>query len=82
LTCSSTCDAADDDQWRGQLDHLANLILNWTGNHAGVAQASEADVRRLVRERRSFIDELQRDALWLAGQSLAGLLIATAVVKR
>jgi predicted nucleotidyltransferase len=65
---------ADDVQWRGQLDHLPTMILDWTGNHAGVAEVSEADVRQLVRERRSFIDELQRDAFWLVGQPLAELV--------
>ena len=68
-------DVVDDDpQWREQLDRLSDHVLAWTGNHAGLSEVSETDVRRLRRERPPVVDELSRDAITVAGPEPAELL--------
>lgn len=64
----------DDAGWRQQLDQLADHVYDWTGNHAGIAEVSAADVRRLRRERPPVVDELRRDAITLAGPPPTELL--------
>jgi predicted nucleotidyltransferase len=59
----------DDDQWRSQLNTLAEAIWRWTGNHAGIAEVSPRDVQRLRRERPAIVDELESDAIVLVGAS-------------
>jgi DNA-binding transcriptional ArsR family regulator len=67
-------DVPDDDaRWRDQLDRLADHVLAWTGNHAGLSEVSERDVRRLRRERPPVVGELSRDAITIAGPEPAEL---------
>jgi predicted nucleotidyltransferase len=66
--------AEDDAGWRQQLDQLADQVYAWTGNHAGIAEVSAADVPRLRRERPPVTDDLRRDAITLAGASPTELL--------
>jgi predicted nucleotidyltransferase/DNA-binding transcriptional ArsR family regulator len=65
---------SEDLGWRSQLDRLSGLILNWTGNHAGIVEVSEEDVRRLERHGSVVAEELERDAITLAGPSVRELL--------
>lgn len=58
---------ADDPRWRDQLDRLSDHVLAWTGNHAGLSEVSEGDVRRLQRERPPVVRELSGDAITIAG---------------
>jgi DNA-binding transcriptional ArsR family regulator len=68
-------DVSDDDPlWREQLDRLSDHVLAWTGNHAGLSEVSETDVRRLRRERPPVVEELRRDAITVAGPEPAELL--------
>jgi DNA-binding transcriptional ArsR family regulator len=67
----------DDPVWRGQLDLLSDHVHEWTGNHAGLAEVSAADVRRLRRKRPPVVDELRRDAITLVGPAPAELFGAT-----
>jgi DNA-binding transcriptional ArsR family regulator len=68
-------DVPDDDPgWREQLDLLSDHVLAWTGNHVGLSEMSEADVRRLRRERPPVVAELTRDAIAIAGPEPAELL--------
>ncbi|MDF2753519.1 MAG: polymerase beta domain protein region [Gaiellaceae bacterium] len=61
-------DVPDDDPgWHEQLDGLSDHVLAWTGNHVGLSEVSEADVRRLRRERPPVVAELSRDAIAIAG---------------
>ncbi|HZQ65020.1 MAG TPA: nucleotidyltransferase domain-containing protein [Gaiellaceae bacterium] len=62
-----------DARWRDQLDRLADHVLAWTGNHAGLSEVSERDVRRLGRERPPVVCELSRDAITIAGPEPAEL---------
>jgi predicted nucleotidyltransferase len=64
----------DDPHWREQLDSLSDRVLAWTGNHAGLSEVSETDVRRLRRERPPVVDELSREAITVAGPKPAELL--------
>ncbi len=68
-------DTAEDDQaWRAQIDQLADDVRRWTGNHAGIVEASRSDLRRLARDQPPIIEELERDAVILLGPSVAELL--------
>jgi DNA-binding transcriptional ArsR family regulator len=68
-------DVPDDDPgWHEQLDGLSDHVLAWTGNHVGLSEVSEADVRRLRRERPPFVAELSRDAIAIAGSEPDELL--------
>lgn len=40
----------DDARWRGQLDALATSVRRWTGSHAGMAEVSGRETRRLKQE--------------------------------
>jgi DNA-binding transcriptional ArsR family regulator len=66
--------ADDDPAWREQLDTLSDRVLAWTGNHVGLSELSEADVRRLRRERPPVVAELTRDAITIAGPEPGELL--------
>lgn len=56
-----------DARWRQQLERLSDHVHDWTGNHAGLAEVSAGDLRRLRRERPPIIDDVRRDAITLAG---------------
>jgi DNA-binding transcriptional ArsR family regulator len=64
----------DDPHWREQLDRLSDHVLAWTGNHAGLSEVSETDVRRLRRERPPVVEELSHDAITIAGPEPGELL--------
>lgn len=61
----------DNERWRAQIDRLAKQVESWTGNRASIAEASQADVRRLKRERAPVVRELESDAVALAGTPLS-----------
>lgn len=65
--------SGEDQRWRDQLDRLSDHVLAWTGNHVGLSEVSEADVRRLRRERPPVIGELNGDAITIAGPEPAEL---------
>lgn len=65
----------DDERWRAQIDQLARQVESWTGNHAGIAEASQADIGRLKRERPGIVREFESDAVILAGTCEFGLSI-------
>lgn len=68
-------EVADDDQaWRGQVERLPELVLGWTGNHAGIVESGLEDVAPLVLEDAPFLDELRRDAVVLSGVSFDDLV--------
>ena len=68
-------DVPDDDaRWREQLSRLADHVLAWTGNHAGLSEVSETDMRRLRRERPPVVDELTHHTITIAGPEAADLL--------
>ncbi len=66
--------AVEDARWRCQLDRLADLVVSWTGNHAGIAEVAEQELGRLARERPLVVEELEQDAVALVGPAVATLL--------
>lgn len=57
----------DDARWRQQLNGLADSVLRWTGNHAGLADIPQRELSRLKVERPSVVAEIEKDAVPLAG---------------
>lgn len=64
----------EDAAWRTNLDRLPNLIVTWTGNHAGIAEVAEGDVRRLEHEHPAILEELDRDSITLVGPPVREVL--------
>ena len=61
---------ADDPVWRRQIDQLAESVRSWTGNHAGISEISDDQLRTLADERPRVIEDLHEDAIDLAGKDL------------
>ncbi|HVA60198.1 MAG TPA: nucleotidyltransferase domain-containing protein [Mycobacteriales bacterium] len=57
----------DDEPWAGNVDHLREHVLAWTGNRCRVFQLDAARLREHVRARDPLIDEWQRDAITVHG---------------
>ena len=68
---------ADDHGWCEQVDRLGDAVRGWTGNNAGIAEVSEHELPRLRSDRPPVVEELQRDAIELAGESTQALLRRT-----
>lgn len=66
--------SADDPPWRGQLDQLADHVVRWTGNHAGIAEVAKSDVQQLRRENLPIAKELRSDAITISGPEVMKLL--------
>jgi len=64
----------DDAKWRGQIDDLADLVIRWTGNHAGIVEIPEGELLRLRKGRSPVVNEVREDAIDLAGESTRKLL--------
>jgi predicted transcriptional regulator len=65
---------ADDEPWREQIDDLAECTRRWTGNHMGVAEVSETDLPHLRNARPPIVQQVQQDAIDLAGAPAKTLL--------
>jgi predicted nucleotidyltransferase len=65
---------SEDRAWRNQLHELAAAVERWTGNHAGIAEVAEDELSQLARQRPPIADELERDAITLAGPEARRLL--------
>lgn len=66
LVRAASVDAEDPD-WREQLQRLAGAAERWTGNHVAISEIAEQQLRRLAAERPPIVDELEQDAITLAG---------------
>lgn len=64
----------DGEGWRRQVEELADGVRRWTGNHAGIIEISEAELPRLRKDRPLVVDEIQSDAVDLAGEPTRKLL--------
>ncbi len=68
-------DVTDEDpRWRRQVERLPDLILGWTGNHAGIVEVGIEDVTRLVDVGAPILGDITRDVIALAGVSINDLL--------
>src|SRR4051794_18076092 len=54
---------AEDPNWRRQVDDLADEVWAWTGNHAGIAELSEVDIPRLLKERPPVLEEVEEQGI-------------------
>lgn len=63
----------EDEQWRGQLEQLADRVLRWTGNQAGIAELSEDDVSAPTN-RPPIFEEVAEEAIDLGGLPLRSLI--------
>lgn len=63
---------AEDEQWRSQLEELADRVLRWTGNQAGIAELSEEDVS--APDRPPIFEEVTEEAIDLGGLPLRRLM--------
>ena len=57
----------DEEQWRGQVEALADAVFEWTGNHAGIAEVGEDEFERLRRERPAIVESIKADAVDIIG---------------
>jgi predicted nucleotidyltransferase len=64
----------EDATWRNQLDELAEGVRRWTGNHAGIAELSAGELASLRGRRPPILQELDADAITLAGPELGTIL--------
>jgi len=64
----------ESEQWRAQIDALAEDLRRWTGNNAGIVEISEADLPRLAQEQPPILAELRRDAITLTGKPSKALV--------
>jgi predicted nucleotidyltransferase/predicted transcriptional regulator len=64
----------EDATWRSQVDGLAEGVRRWTGNHAGIAELSTDQVASMRRRRPPILNELDADAITLAGADVGVLL--------
>lgn len=66
--------AADDVQWREQVDGLSERVFSWSGNHAGLVEIDPSELGRPEdRPERSVYEEAERDGILLSGMSLRQL---------
>jgi DNA-binding transcriptional ArsR family regulator len=63
-----------DPRWRQQLDTLARQVRRWSGNPLALSEVSEAELRRLRRERPPAVESLRADAITLVGAGASELL--------
>jgi predicted nucleotidyltransferase len=64
----------DDGVWRGQVEDLAERVFEWTGNHAGIAEVSEGELERLLRDEPGIVTSLRADAIDIAGLPIRSML--------
>jgi Nucleotidyltransferase domain len=64
----------DDEEWRRQVDAFADAVFKMTGNHAGIAEVGEKELKRLQRDQPAILDSLRSDAVDIAGTPLPTLL--------
>jgi DNA-binding transcriptional ArsR family regulator len=57
----------DDEEWQGQVEALAKVVFEWTGNHAGIAEVGEDELDHLRRERPRILSNLRADAVDIIG---------------
>jgi len=62
--------------WRSQIEELTQAVFSWTGNHAGIAELSEAEFNRLAVKRPPILEELRDDGIDLLGVSIRQALRA------
>lgn len=62
----------DDPTWRAQVDQLAVDVLAWTGNHAGISEVGEGEIRTVRRSEAG--QSIRAEGITLAGKPLDKVL--------
>jgi hypothetical protein len=70
----SAAAGANDVTWGEPLGGIGEAVFAWTGNHAGIIDFAEQDIARMLDENPPVLQDLQRDGIDLAGESLRELL--------
>ena len=55
-------------------DPLAESVLAWTGNHAGISEIAETDLAKLRRKPPPVLKDVRADGIDLAGVPVRALL--------
>src|SRR6218665_3640389 len=61
--------------WRGQLDRLSDLILAWTGNHAGIVEVGAEELGDLIDRAPPVLASIRAEGIDLAGTRIHRLLM-------
>jgi DNA-binding transcriptional ArsR family regulator len=62
----------DDATWRAQVDQLAVDVLAWTGNHAGISEVGEGEIRTVRRSNAG--QSIRTEGITLAGEPVDKVL--------
>lgn len=65
---------AEDPTWRRQVERLASDVMRWTGNRASIADVSDRDLPELVERHPPIVDQLEAEALTVAGPDITTIL--------
>ena len=63
--------------WRDQVHALAESVLAWTGNHAGISEIAETDLATLRRKPPPVLKDVRAEGIDLAGVPVRSLLKET-----
>lgn len=72
----------DDEPWRSQVDGLAESVVRWTGNHAGIVELSANQITSLKKRRPPILKDLDSDAVTLAGPDIGTIVRGEAVAAQ
>lgn len=61
--------AESDPAWRTQINRLSEQVFGWTGNHVGLAEVGETELRRVARTATGR--NIRKDGITVAGQTAA-----------
>jgi predicted nucleotidyltransferase len=64
----------DDSEWRRQIAELSAAIRRWSGNLASLIEISAEEAGQLSERQATIAEDLLRDAVNLAGRSVADVL--------
>lgn len=64
----------DDEQWRTQVEDLADAVFRWTGNQAGIAEVGKGQLERLRRDKPAIVASLREDGVDVVGTPIRSLL--------
>ena len=71
----------DEPSWREQLGMPTRSVAGWTGNDPQVVELSQSAVVAQIDDPDSFLRDVERDGIWLAGQDSYLLLARSGLVR-
>ncbi|MBK5218459.1 MAG: ArsR family transcriptional regulator [Thermoleophilia bacterium] len=64
----------DDPAWRGAVNVLGDSVFEWTGNHAGIAEFGQQELKRLRHDQPAIVSSIKADAIDLFGRPVHEVL--------